>query len=101
MTEWFDRQAGEPTAQSQDDPAMFLMGSMVPDHVRLPPQYGRTQHRVVDVYRSPCPCGASHEAITLELEGTLIRVSECPAVPPGLGAEPGRPGFLWWKPKGS
>lgn len=99
MTHWFNKQAGEPMVKSQDDPTMFLVGDQIPDWVRLPVPHGGTRHRVASAVYGPCPCGADHEAITLELEGTPaaghvgdLRGPVLPGSPPGgpAGARPDR-----------
>lgn len=85
-TEWFDRKIESPgVAQGQEDPSMLLIGDTTPDWVRLPPQLGGKEVRVLETFTMACPgnCGGKHKTHRLE---DNYGVSECPTK-----------GFLWFK----
>lgn len=85
-TVWGKRKAGSLVIEGDEEGVLILAD--VPDHVRLPPELGGTQHKVKQASLRECPCRAGHQAKTFELEGTGIHVSECTFK-----------GFLWWKPR--
>lgn len=69
-----------------EEPAL-LMGSGVPDWVRLPDQLGGTRVRVTEVVTRACPCGKGDARHLLLGEATGICVAECPH-----GS-----GFMWYR----
>lgn len=85
MIEWFGRKPGEDAAVGTDDPSMVLFGSSPPDWVRLPPELGGQQVKVLDAFAARCPRG-EHEVRHLHLEGG-VNVAECR----------GHGGFLWYR----
>lgn len=86
MIHWFDKRPCQRVLESAehpdprlDDPCVLVMGDgAAPDLVRLPPELGGRELRVVDRGVAPCPkCGA-RPAHYLQLEDSYI-VSECPS----------------------
>ena len=88
MTEWFDREAGSPVAQSQTDPSMLLVsgGREKPDWIGIPDEIGGGRVRCAAMEIRPCICGEDHVVPHFVLEGKDLRVAECPSG-----------GFLWYR----
>lgn len=78
----------DESVRSVEDPSMKLHGDLTPNNVRLPASLGGTAHAVASTMKGGCVCGLAHEAVTHELEGTDVRVTECVYQ-----------GFLWWTPR--
>jgi hypothetical protein len=86
MTHWFNRRPGDVVAEGVDDPTMSLVGDVVPDWVRLPPELGSAQIKVTGAFRAPCPMCRGGEVRHLEAEA--FRVAECSTH-----------GFVWYRTK--
>jgi len=84
---WFDKRPGEDVAAGTEDPTMILVGAGVPDWVRLPPELGGHQAKVVEATIEPCPRG-DHDVRHLKLNNGIC-VAECSA----------HGGFLWYRRK--
>ena len=81
---WFERRPGEhggPTsvAPLADDPTTLVVGDLRdPDWLRLPPEAGGRDARVVATIRRACPACGGEDRRTWETDcGT--RVAECPS----------------------
>jgi len=85
-TLWGTRQAGSPVAIGETEMGSHVIFTDVPDRVRTPPELGGVEFLVERAYRRACPCQGSHEAVTFDLTGSDLHVSECPVR-----------GFLWWR----
>jgi hypothetical protein len=94
---WFYKRPGETVLLSQDEPALVLMGKgALPDWVRLHPELGGSQARVMGSMPAPCPMcfNEDPEAETVVrhmktdaiIEGKEVCVAECDAH-----------GFVWYK----
>lgn len=82
MTDWFTKTPGNPV----EEDGMVLVNTAPPDWVRLPPDLGGRQVRVVGSYQAPCPkCQAAADVPHLETEGGIC-VAECEAC-----------GFVWYR----
>lgn len=84
-TEWFDRKPGEGGALSTTEPGVLLVGNPRPDWVRLPPELGGVEVRVLDSKPGLCPVCLNHDCQHLQLDAE-VNVAECPAR-----------GFLWYR----
>jgi len=88
-TMWFNREAGSTVAQGTDEPETLLVGDGAPDWVRLPPELGGGQERVLGSHPAPCPmCKGDAPVRHLELAGDL-GVAECV-----------KHGFVWYRCRG-
>lgn len=83
----FQKQAGSHVHESTEEPGMMIVGEVVPDWVRLPPQLGGGRRVVAGHRTCRCPCGSPHEVRELDL-GENLFVAEC-----------GIKGFLWYNRK--
>ena len=83
----FAKRPGQTTGVAKEDETVLIYAE-VPDTVRLPPELGGQEVRVLRAFMRVCPgrCGA--EVKCYALKGG-VHVAEC-------GAE----GFLWFRPKG-
>jgi len=81
----FTKYAGDPVAQSTEDPAMQLVGTFVPDWVTLPAELGGGRRTVQGHAVVRCPCGQRHAVQELDLGANLF-VAECSFK-----------GFLWYR----
>lgn len=88
MTEWFNRAPGGASV-SEDDPSMLLVGDQTPDWVRLPPELGSAQLRVLGAFFDPCPrCkGAPVKHLACEQRYGVAECSTC--------------SFVWYRVKGA
>lgn len=89
--EKFEKRAGSGTLQSTEDPAMQIVGDVIPEWVTVPDALGGGRRTVQGHKRKPCICELSgcdcggHEAIVLDL-GDNMFVAECE-----------HKGFLWFR----
>ena len=84
-TEWFDRKPGGLISPSTTEPGAALVGKPRPDWVRLPPELGGGEVRVLDSKAGLCPVCRDHSCQHLQLDAE-VDVAECPAR-----------GFLWYR----
>lgn len=83
MITWFEKNVGN-LHQSIEDESMFMVGHVIPDRVRLPPELGRKQVAVVGSFMGRCPMCKEGVVQHLKLEN-------------GLGcAECSTHGFVWY-----
>jgi hypothetical protein len=82
--ERFTKRAGSDVHEAVEDPAMAILGDLVPDWVTLPPNLGGRRLRVLRAEEAPCPLHA-HKVRHLHLEDAMS-VAECP-----------EGGFLWYR----
>ena len=76
---WTNIGPGEiPVVDMGDAIEVVLPGGLQSaDWIRLPEELGGTEHRILCLFLSLCVCGCS-EVVHAGLEGTDIRVCECP-----------------------
>lgn len=84
-TAWFKKVPNANVLPSTEDETMALVGPVVPDWVRLPPELGGREVRVRDAFTAPCPLCKGGEVTHFTLEGNL-GVAEC-----------GSHGFVWYR----
>ena len=84
MTDWFEKKAGSPVHKGIEDESMLMVGYVIPDWVRLPPDLGGGQVAVVDSHMGLCPMCKEAGVQHLKLESGL-GVAEC-----------GQHGFVWY-----
>ena len=82
---WYDRRPGAVVAPSTTDPTEVLVGRPRPDWVRLPPELGGGQARVLGATVEGCPLCKNHQCQHYALADG-IGVAECPDH-----------GFIWFK----
>lgn len=76
----FNRRAGSNVHDSTEDPSMQLVGDVVPDWVRLPPELGGGRRTVLAHKQVECPCRRGHKSRELALgehQGKQLFVAEC------------------------
>ena len=63
-----------------NDPSVIVVGDTTPDHVKLPPQLGGLEVRVLKITDAPCPKCAVPSPIcpTLVLENDMYVTASCP-----------------------
>lgn len=96
MTEWFDKRPGESLGGILIEPefpdesgGVQMLYYQRPDWVRLPPELGEGERRVMNVVTATCPCDGNHEVRRYDLEGDdNLVVYECAIN-----------GFLWCRLK--
>lgn len=85
-TAWFQKEAGSEIHEGIEDETMVLVGSVVPDWVRLPAELGGARVPVEGASLAPCPmCGGGPDVQHLGVEGNL-GVAECR-----------HHGFVWYR----
>lgn len=89
MTDRFIKRAGEPSLQSTEDPAMWLLGDPVPDWIGLPEELHLGDRVTVDAASmKPCPkCGEGPvRHLHFHVQEQKFGVAECT-----------RCGFVWYR----
>lgn len=85
-TLWFDVKPGETVTDVTNQMGggteghVLLVHQGCPDWVRLPPELGGQQVRVLRAEQGTCPCGKHVTRILVLDEPSGIKVAECPAV---------------------
>jgi hypothetical protein len=88
MTMWFNRSPGAFISPSTEEEGAALVGDAPPDWVKLPPELGSRQLKVLANHEAPCPkCEAPHPVRHLDLEDRYV-VAECTPC-----------GFVWYQKK--
>jgi hypothetical protein len=54
-TAWFERERGSELTHAVDDPSFVMPADVTPDWVRLPPELGGAELRVIEAHRAECP----------------------------------------------
>ena len=85
-TAWFEKVPGVDIAASLEDPAMALVGDLVPDWVRLPAELGGARVPVLERFTTGCLCRACGTVEHLRLPDG-IAVAECLS----------GPSYLWYR----
>lgn len=85
MTMWFNRKPGDVASQGSEDETALLIGDSPPDWVRLPPDLGGTQLKVLGVCHAECPKCHAPNVRHLDLEQGY-GVAECTG-----------DGFVWYR----
>lgn len=77
---WFDKKPGDivsEASQENGEPGTLLIGDAPPDWVRLPPELGSRQLKVLSSHQAACPkCKSAPPVRHLEL-ADLYGVAEC------------------------
>lgn len=94
MTEWFKKEAGDEVLIGMDEgigesQSVLIIGDILPDWVRTPPELGGAKVGVLGGFMDPCPrCRGEAPVVHMKLENGMY-VAECK----------GACGFVWYRPK--
>lgn len=75
-TWWGEAKPGDTVYVGGPEKNEIMIGVNLPDWVRLPPELGGQQLKVVGDHYGPCPKNNQHEAHHIFLDGN-INVAEC------------------------